>query len=269
MEEETKDVSLLFIRLIGEENDGYYRYEFIFTDNPDEAWGDDWEYKPSGLVNTLIPSDEYITEIHIVKTKIKFDLIQNNMCFSMQDCIDGIISLCFSQINDEESIYYNEEPLKFDFGETQEEVRERLKNCGLTLCGLKEIEIDDEPLVPEKAKPEKEEEKIKYEEVISIEIGQEISFDLINQILFDLAYERVDYIYKKAQYTIRGHIVDIFPIYSSYMKGYDDEVTDVKHPYRISFIGNDVESMFTYDLDTQEKIEDVYKITILKLEDNG
>ena len=31
--EELEDVYLGFIRLIGEENDGYYRYEFIFTDN--------------------------------------------------------------------------------------------------------------------------------------------------------------------------------------------------------------------------------------------
>ena len=44
-EEDLKDVFLLFVRLIGEENDGYYRYEFIFTDNPDEAWGEDWEHK--------------------------------------------------------------------------------------------------------------------------------------------------------------------------------------------------------------------------------
>ena len=43
MEEEVK---LGFIRLIGEETDGYYRYEFIFTDNIDEFWGEGFEYKP-------------------------------------------------------------------------------------------------------------------------------------------------------------------------------------------------------------------------------
>jgi hypothetical protein len=125
MEEETKDVSLLFIRLIGEENDGYYRYEFIFTDNPDEAWGDDWEYKPSGLVNSLIPSDEYITEIHIVKTKIKFDLIQNNMCFGMQDCMDGIVALGFENIDEYEN-YPEDGRLFFMFGESFDEVERKL-----------------------------------------------------------------------------------------------------------------------------------------------
>ena len=125
MEEETKDVSLLFIRLIGEENDGYYRYEFIFTDNPDEAWGDDWEYKPSGLVNTLIPSDEYITEIHIVKTKIKFDLIQNNMCFGMQDCMDGIVALAYENIDEYEN-YPEDGRLFFMFGESFDDVERKL-----------------------------------------------------------------------------------------------------------------------------------------------
>ena len=43
-ESEIKDVFLAFVRLIGEESDGYYRYEFIFTDRPDEVWGDGWEY---------------------------------------------------------------------------------------------------------------------------------------------------------------------------------------------------------------------------------
>ena len=125
MEEETKDVSLLFIRLIGEENDGYYRYEFIFTDNPDEAWGDDWEYKPSGLVNTLIPSDEYITEIHIVKTKIKFDLIQYNMCFSMQDCMDGCVALAIENMDLYDN-YPEDGRLFFMFGETLEDVERKL-----------------------------------------------------------------------------------------------------------------------------------------------
>lgn len=131
MEEELKDVFLLFVRLIGEENDGYYRYEFMFTDNPDEAWGENFEYKPSGLVNTLIPSDEYITEIHIVKTKIKFDLIQNNMCFSMQDCMDGCVALAIENMDEYE--YYPDDRgrLFFMFGESFEKVENKLAKCGI------------------------------------------------------------------------------------------------------------------------------------------
>lgn len=124
-EEELDDVFLCFVNLIGEENDGYYRYEFIFTDNPDEFWGENFEYKPAGLVNDLIPSDEYITEIHIVKTKIKFDLVQNNMCFGMQDCMDGIVALAYENIDDYEE-YPENGRLYFMFGETFEEVERKL-----------------------------------------------------------------------------------------------------------------------------------------------
>ena len=125
MEEELNDVYLCFIRLIGEENDGYYRYEFIFTDNPDEVWGEDWEHKPIGLINNPIPSDDYLTEIHIVKTKIKLDLIQNNMCFSMQDCLDGIVALAWQNI-DELDAYPEDGRIYFMFGESYDDVERKL-----------------------------------------------------------------------------------------------------------------------------------------------
>ncbi len=125
MEEELDEVYLCFIRLIGEENDGYYRYEFIFTDNPDEVFGENWEYKPAGLVNDLIPSDEYITEVHIVKTKVKLDLIQNNNCFSMQDALDGIVSIAWENIDSYDS-YPDDGRIFFMFGESMEEVERKL-----------------------------------------------------------------------------------------------------------------------------------------------
>ena len=96
---EDKEVYLCFVRLIGKENDGYYQYEFIFTDNIDEVWGEDFNQKPACLVNNLMISEEYITEVHTVKTKIKFDLIQDNCCFSVSDCYDGIIALAWKDIS--------------------------------------------------------------------------------------------------------------------------------------------------------------------------
>lgn len=119
------EVKLCFIKLIGEENDGYYRYEFIFTDNVDEVWGDDFEQKPAALVNNLMVSDEYITEIHIVKMKIKLDLIQDNCCFSMSDCYDGICSIAWESLEGLEE-YPENGRLFFRFGETLNEVEEKL-----------------------------------------------------------------------------------------------------------------------------------------------
>ena len=124
-DEEINEIYLGFVRLIGEESDGYYRYEFIFTDNIDEFWGENFEYKPCSLINDLIPSDEYITEIHIVKTKLKFDLIQDNSCFGMQDAMDGIVAIAYENIDN-----YDEYPengrIFFMFGESIDEVERKL-----------------------------------------------------------------------------------------------------------------------------------------------
>ena len=77
------------------------------------------------MVNTIIPSDEYITEVHIVKTKIKFDLIQNNMCFGMQDAMDGIVSIAYENMDAYES-YPDDGRLFFMFGESFDEVERKL-----------------------------------------------------------------------------------------------------------------------------------------------
>ena len=116
---------LCFIRLIGEENDGYYRYEFIFTNNIDEVFGEDFNQKPACLVNNLIVDDRYIYEVHIVKTKIRLDLIQDNCCFSMSDCYDGIIALAWENVDDYDE-YPEEGRIFFRFGETLDEVERKL-----------------------------------------------------------------------------------------------------------------------------------------------
>ena len=120
-----EEVYLCFIRLVGEENDNYYRYEFVFTNNIDEVFGENFNQKPACLVNDLFVDEEYVSEIHIVKMKIKLDLIQDNCCFSMSDCYDGIISLGWENID-----AYDEFPsdgrIFFKFGETLEEVERKL-----------------------------------------------------------------------------------------------------------------------------------------------
>lgn len=118
-------IYLGFIRLIGEESDGVFNYEFIFTNNIDEFWGENFEYKPCCLCNGLIPNDEYITEIHKIKTRLKFELIQDNCCLSMQDAMDGIISIAWENIDGYEE-YPENGRLFFRFGETYEEVERKL-----------------------------------------------------------------------------------------------------------------------------------------------
>lgn len=123
--EDESNIRLGFIKLIGEESDNYYRYEFIFTNRIDEFWGDDFEQKPCCLVNNLTPKDEYIYEIHIVKMKIKLDLVQDNCCFGFQDCADGIVALAWENVDDYDE-YPEDGRIFFRFGETLEDVENKL-----------------------------------------------------------------------------------------------------------------------------------------------
>lgn len=123
--DELGELYLCFIRLIGEENDGFYRYEFIFTDNVDEVFGEDFNQKPSCLVNDLMVDEQYVTEVHIVRTKIKLDLIQNSCCFSVSDSYDGIVSIAWENIDDMDE-FPEEGRIFFKFGETYEEVENKL-----------------------------------------------------------------------------------------------------------------------------------------------
>lgn len=120
-----EEVYLCFINLIGEENDGYYRYEFIFTDKLNDVFGENFDQKPACLVNNLEVDDEYITEIHNVKMKIKLDLIQNNCCFSISDCYDGIVSMAWENMDEYEE-YPEDGRLFFNFGETLSKVERKL-----------------------------------------------------------------------------------------------------------------------------------------------
>lgn len=126
MEKENDEVFLCFIRLIGEENDGYYRYEFIFTEDVDTVFGEGFDEKPACLMNNLMVDEQYIYEVHIVKTRIKLDLIQDNCCFSMSDSYDGIVSLAWSKDIDNCNLF-------FCFGEDFESVEKKLANYSLLL----------------------------------------------------------------------------------------------------------------------------------------
>ena len=68
-----------------------------------------------------------------MKTTIEFDLIQDNRCFSFKQAMDGVVSLCFENIDDYDE-YPEDGRLVFMFGEPLEEVQRKLaiKNILMT-----------------------------------------------------------------------------------------------------------------------------------------
>ena len=74
--------------------------------------------------------------------------------------------------------------------------------------------------------------------ILKISVGDEISHESIVESLFSAGFERVDFVSEPGQFAIRGAIVDIF----SY--SYND-------PFRISFFGDEVDTINIFDCNTQ------------------
>ena len=73
---------------------------------------------------------------------------------------------------------------------------------------------------------------------LKVSVGEHTEVDTIMDILADLGFERVDYVYEPGQYALRGSIVDVFSFSSEY-------------PYRIDFFGDEVDSIRTFEVETQ------------------
>ena len=85
---------------------------------------------------------------------------------------------------------------------------------------------------------------------LKVAVGDKISIDFINEVLFEYEFKRVDFITEPGEFSVRGGIVDVFSFSND-------------NPYRIEFFGNEVDSIRSFDVGTQLSIEIQKKITII------
>ena len=116
---DNEDLQLCFVKYIGINLNGEYQYEFLFSDKIDEVWGEDFEVMPAGLCNNLTPNENDYCLTKTVVLDFKLNLIQESCCLSMQDCMDGIISLAYGYKDDKLL-------LNLKYGETFENVENEL-----------------------------------------------------------------------------------------------------------------------------------------------
>lgn len=90
---------LVFVSYMGKNSDGTYKYRFDYAISPDSVWGDAFNIVPSSLVPKIEPDVNSLTGYQFVDFPFSLKLAQSNDCFSMQDCIDGIIALCYIDPN--------------------------------------------------------------------------------------------------------------------------------------------------------------------------
>lgn len=86
------------------------------------------------------------------------------------------------------------------------------------------------------------------ENTLKISVGEKLDNMFVSDVLDEYGFEQVDYVYEPGQYAMRGSILDVFSF--SY-----------EFPYRIDFFGSEVETIRTFDVETQlskEKLESIY-----------
>jgi transcription-repair coupling factor (superfamily II helicase) len=74
--------------------------------------------------------------------------------------------------------------------------------------------------------------------LLPLHTGEHISMDFLCETLHSYGFERVDFVAEPGQYAVRGSIVDAFSFAGNL-------------PFRIDFFGDEVESIRTFNVDTQ------------------
>ena len=97
------------------------------------------------------------------------------------------------------------------------------------------------------------------EHTLSISVGQTIDLTETEKTLRSYGFQQVDYVYEPGQFAVRGSILDVYSFSSEL-------------PYRIDFFGNDVDTVRTFEVETQlskdkkEKVEIVPELATLSEE---
>ncbi|MDT0558142.1 transcription-repair coupling factor [Ichthyenterobacterium sp. W332] len=85
---------------------------------------------------------------------------------------------------------------------------------------------------------------------LKISLNDNLSIDFVNEVLFDYNFKRVDFVTEPGEFSVRGGIVDVFSF------SHDE-------PYRIEFFGDEIDSIRTFDVETQLSTEKIKKINII------
>ncbi len=85
---------------------------------------------------------------------------------------------------------------------------------------------------------------------LKISIGDQFSIDFLNEVLFEYNFERVDFVSEPGEFSVRGGIIDVF--------SFSNDV-----PFRIEFFGDEVESIRSFDVETQLSTEKIKKISVM------
>lgn len=78
----------------------------------------------------------------------------------------------------------------------------------------------------------------------NIKTGDQLDFDFVDELLNHYQFQQTDFVSEPGEFSVRGGIVDVFSFSN-------------EKPYRITFFGNEVENIKTFDIETQLSIDKV------------
>ncbi|HNX65052.1 MAG TPA: transcription-repair coupling factor [Oscillospiraceae bacterium] len=84
---------------------------------------------------------------------------------------------------------------------------------------------------------------------LTLKASEEVSIKELSEKLISCGYTRSDQVEGASQFSVRGAIIDIFPVQSAF-------------PYRIELWGDEIDTISSFDTETQRRIDTVKKITI-------
>ena len=84
---------------------------------------------------------------------------------------------------------------------------------------------------------------------VTLKAGDEIKLDELATMLVSTGYTRCDMIEGKGQFSFRGSLADIYPVSSDY-------------PVRIELWGDEIDTVASFDIDTQRRIDTVKSVSI-------
>ncbi len=88
------------------------------------------------------------------------------------------------------------------------------------------------------------------ENTLSAKIGDQLDVDFMMEVLLSYDFEKTDFVYEPGQFAIRGGIVDVYSF-----------ARDL--PFRIELFGDEVESIRSFNPETQLSEEDLKEINII------
>ncbi len=94
------------------------------------------------------------------------------------------------------------------------------------------------------------------ENVIKLKLGDEVELEALKHGLVAMGYEYAVSVESHGQFSLRGGIIDIF-------------TPDSDHPYRVELFGTEVDSIRTFNKDTQRSVENLKFIEVYPAEQLG